>query len=204
VYVSDSAGQRVERSNGRIDPEDPFALVVPLPVLFEGDFTVTYTAATVGSSTILSDSYVFTIDLPNPVLSLNVPSNGEAFTAGPVPVRLETRYIDFNVYGSVVRLYVDGGLYREWAGLRTSIEGLQPGVHQVRTVLVQFGQEVPDTSTTVYIAIRRPGSEPTNDADVSLPPEPGAQLSLLQMVGLGIIIAGLVGVGIYLGRGIEP
>ena len=90
IRVTDDEGEQVDRGNGRIDPADPFALIVELPVLFEGEFTVTYTAATVGSSTILSDSYTFAIDLPNPVLNLNVPANGQAFDPGPVPVRLET------------------------------------------------------------------------------------------------------------------
>jgi methionine-rich copper-binding protein CopC len=208
LHVSDKGGARVEKSNGHIDPADAFALVVSLPVLFEGQYTVSYTAATVGSSTVLADTYTFTLDLPNPILNLSIPGNGEAFAPGPVPVRLETRFVDFNVYESRVRLYVDGHLYREWTGLRASVDGLQPGVHEIRTVLVQVNQEVPETSTTVYIAIKRPdmtaASAPDGAFDIPSLQTSVSYWSLAQLVELAVVVVILLGAGIWLGRGTAP
>lgn len=208
LHVTDKDGAPVEKSGGRIDPANPFALVVPLPVLFEGQYSVTYTAATVGSSTILADKYSFTLDLPSPILNLTVPTNGQAFHAGPVPIRLESRYVDFSVYQSRVRLYVDGHVYREWDGLRASVDGLQPGVHEIRTALVQVDQEVPDTSTTVYIAITRPdpGAIDPQPETVDMP-KLTTSLSYMSMPGLAELVVTviiLLGAGIWLGRGSTP
>ena len=199
LHVVDQNQVPVEKGSGHIDPANPFALVASLPVLFEGQYTVSYTAATVGSSTILEGTYTFTLNLPEPVLSLTFPTNGEAFQPGPVPIRLETRFIDFNVYESRVRLYVDGHLYREWPGLRASVDGLLPGVHEIRTVLVQVGQEVPDTSTTVYVAITRPDAFAVAAIPEAFEPQT-LSLSSIHLGELAILVVVLLGLGLWLGR----
>lgn len=203
LHVTDKDGKPVGRGDGHIDSADSFSLVITLPVLFEGTYTVSYTAATVGSSTILADTYTFTIDLPDPILNLAVPTNGQSFQPGPIPVRLETRFIDFNVYQTRVRLYVDGHPYREWPGLRATIDGLQPGVHEIATVLVRGDQEVPDTRTTIYVAIQRPDAAdgPRAPGGSGLPT---LQLTLSQLAGLAVLILTLVAAGAWLGRSVTP
>ena len=196
ISVHNEAGKRIDLSDGRIDPENPTALVASLPLLFEGKFTVRYVAALLGSSVTLADNYEFTLDLPDPVVDLVSPSNGQAFAAGPIPIRLKTQYVDFNAYNRRIRLYVDGALYTEIQGAKASLDGLTPGVHQIRSILIQLDdQEVAETSTTVYIAVKRPS--PANKA--SAPPiAPAMTLSLA--VGL-ILSSGLMLVGgIWLGR----
>jgi len=207
LHVTDTNGAPVEKGDGHIDPADPFSLVVSLPVLFEGQYTVSYTAATVGSSTILADNYNFTLDLPNPVLDLVSPNNGEAFDAGPISIRLRSRFVDFTLYDSRVRLFVDGHLYREWQGLHATVDGLQPGVHEIRSVLVQVGGEVPDTSTTVYIAVKRPdpGTAGDSSGEIDMPelPMPSPVSSTLQLAEVALAVIVLLGLGFWLGRGLD-
>jgi hypothetical protein len=101
-----------------------------------------------------------------------------------------------------VRLYVDGQLYREWAGLRASVDGLAPGVHELRTVLVQFdNQELPETVTTITIAVARPDPD---RAGLISPPTPPVHLSPGQIAGLVALTLGLFAAGFWLGRAVHP
>jgi len=201
ITVSNDAGARIDLGDGRIDPENPLALVVTLPLLFEGTFTVDYSAALLGSSVTLADKYQFTLDLPDPIVNLVSPRNGQAFQPGPILVRLRTQYIDFAAYNRRMRVYVDGSQAEEFRGLRTQLDGLAPGVHQVRTVLVQLNdQEVSDTSTTVTITV----VDSTPGADTRIVSRPtsssGPPLALSIVVGLILVSILMLAGGYWLGR----
>ncbi len=201
ITVSNAAGKRIDLGDGRIDPHNPDVLVVSLPLLFEGKFTVRYTASLLGSSVTLADQYEFTLDLPDPIVDLKSPANGQSFRSGAIPIRVQTRFVDFSAYNRRIRLYVDGKLQAELTNLRTTVTGLSPGVHQIRTVLVQLDeQEVPDTSTTVYVAIAQPDSNadefPGERGRSDSVPEP----TLSVIVGLILVSALMLGIGIWLGR----
>jgi methionine-rich copper-binding protein CopC len=202
LSVTNGAGDRVDNQDSRVDPGNRFELVVTLPPLLEGQYTVTYAAASVGSSTIFMGSYQFTIDLPDPVITLVTPKNGQVFDPGPVPVEFQTQYIDFSEDNSRIRLYVDGALYAELHQMTGQITDLPPGVHELRIVLGKFdGQELPETSSTLYIVIANPDPETAGWAAAAVaPPDPGLQLTPLQLVGVVAAMLVLLGIGLWLGR----
>jgi hypothetical protein len=200
--VSNAAGERVDNQDGRVDPSDRFQLVVRLPPLVEGPYTVNYAVASVGSSTILKGNYQFAIDLPDPVITLVTPKNGQVFDPGPVPVEFQTQYVDFSENNSRIRLYVDGALYAEFYELKGQITDLSPGVHELRVVLGQAeGQELPETSSTLYIVIANPDPETAGRAAAAVaPPDPGLQLTPLELTGVIAALLALLGTGLWMGR----
>jgi methionine-rich copper-binding protein CopC len=205
ISVNNAEGTQIDNHDGRIDPTNQFVLVVTLPELPEDQYTVNYVAASVGSSTTLAGSYQFTIDFPDPVITLVEPKSGQVFDPGPVPVEIQTQYIDFAADDSRVRVYVDGALYMEMRGLTGQITDLPPGVHELRLVLAQFGgREIPETSSTQYIVIARPDPELAGrEAAAVAAPDPGLQLTPLELMGILLATAALLGIGLWLGRAQE-
>ena len=200
IRVFNSLGDPIDFGNGGINPNNTHELAVGLPLLFEGTYRVEYEASLLGSSITLAESYEFMLDLPDPIVNLVSPASGQAYASGMViPIRLRTQYVDFSAYNRRLRLYVDDQPHGEFRDLRTSVEGLSPGVHKIRVVLVQLGdQELPDTSTTVYISIMRPASSgPQSDYtptfDVSLSTAVGAVLLVILMLIAGISLGRLNG-----------
>jgi hypothetical protein len=158
--------------------------------LLEGQYTVNYQIATVGESTVLVGSYTFLLDLPDPILNLETPGNGAGVPEGPVRLVMQSQFIDFSLYDRRIRVYVDGSQIAEIKSFRHVINDLEPGIHEIRTVLTQFeDEELQNTSTTIYIAVapQDPGQiEPSLIVDSPL------DLSALQWAGLalGMMISG--------------
>jgi methionine-rich copper-binding protein CopC len=203
LSVTSEAGARVDNQDSHIDPNNRFELVVTLPPLPEGHYTVTYVVASVGSSTILTGGYPFMIDLPNPVITLVTPKPGQVFNPGPVPIEFQTQYVDFSKDNSRIRLYVDGALYAELHQLAGQITDLPVGVHELRIVLRQSnGNELPETSSKLYIAIANPDPEIAGRESAAIaPPDPGLQLTPLQLAAVIATMLLLLGIGLWLGRG---
>lgn len=201
VQVLDEEGERVDNEDAHVRPENRHTLVVTLPPLFEGVYTVTYTAAGAGDSTLAVGSYQFTVDLPSPRLALLTPVNGQAFESGSIPLQMQVEFFDFGLYNNRIRVYVDGELDAELRSLEYEIEGLEPGVHEITTVLAQFeDQELPETAITVYIAVARPEPELTEgQAAAVASPDAGLQLSLPQVILLAAVTLLLLAVGVRLG-----
>jgi len=202
LSVTNEAGDRVDSQDSLVDPNNRFELVVTLPELPEGPYTVSYVAASVGSSTTLAGDYQFTTDFPDPVIRLTTPRGSQVFEPGPIPLELETQFVDFAVDNTRVRIYVDGALYTELRGLVGQIDDLSPGVHELRIVLTQFErQELPETSSTMYIVVAHPDPEIAGRAAAALAPaDPGLQLSLLQVVGVILATLVLLGIGLWMGQ----
>ena len=205
LSVSDEAGTWVDNQDSQVDPNNRFEMVVTLPELSEGQYTVHYIAASVGSSTTLTGSYQFTIDFPDPVIELISPQGEQVFEPGPIPLQLQTQYVDFTTDNSRIRVYVDGALYIELRGLTGQITDLAPGVHEIRIVLTQLErQELPETSSTLYIVIARPDPELAGrKAAAVAPPDPGLHLTLLQWIGVILATLILLSLGFWLGRAAE-
>lgn len=202
LSVTNEAGDRIDNQDSRIDLDNRFELVVTLPPLPEGQYTVTYVVASVGNSTILAGSYSFTIDLPDPVITLVTPKPGQVFDLGPVPIEFQTQYVDFSKDDSRIRLYVDGALYAEMHQLTGQITDLPAGVHELRIVLRQSdGCELPATSSTLYIAIANPDPEISGrEAAAVAPADPGLQLTPLQLAAVIATMLLLLGIGLRLGN----
>jgi methionine-rich copper-binding protein CopC len=202
LSVTSEAGDRVDNQDSQIGPNNRFELVVTLPPLPEGRYIVMYVVASVGSSTILTGSYQFIIDLPNPAISLVTPKPGQVFNPGPVPIEFQTQYVDFSKDNSRIRLYVDGALYAEMYQLTGQITDLPAGVHELRIVLRQAdGREPPGTSSTLYIAIANPDPEIAGrEAAAIAPGDPGLQLTPLQLVAVIVATFVLLGIGLWLGN----
>jgi hypothetical protein len=67
---------------------------------------------------------------------------------------------------------------------------------------------VPETSTTVYIAIMRPDpaalGQPTGTVEMPSLQTPLSLMSLAQLIELAVVAVVLLGAGIWLGRGPTP
>ncbi len=202
IWVTNEAGERVEHGDASISPTNRRRASVTLPPLPEGRYTVHYTAASLGGSTLSVGSYLFTVDLPDPALILHSPVNGQSFEPGPIRLDMQVSFFDFAHNNNRIRLYIDGELVDELRTLSHEIEGLEPGVYELKLVLAQFDdQELPDTAITVYVAVAQPDAEMQGrQAAAVAPPDPGLQLTPWQRVALIGLTLILLAVGIMLGR----
>ncbi|MBN1312757.1 MAG: copper resistance protein CopC [Anaerolineae bacterium] len=202
LSVTNEAWDRVDNQDSHIDPNNRFDLVVTLPELSEGPYIVTYVVASVGSSTTLAGDYQFTIDFPDPVVRMVVPHGEQVFEPGPIPLEFQTQFVDFSADNTRIRIYVDGALYTELQGSMGQISYLTPGVHELRSVLTQFErQELPETSSTMYIVVAHPDPELAGrEAAAAAPADPGLQFTLLQWAGVILTTLALLGAGWWLGR----
>ena len=202
AQVNDESGKRVDLDDAHVDPANRFNLIVSLPPLPEGHYTVAYSVTGLGSSVILSNGYQFNIQLPVPTLSMVAPVNGQAFEEGLIPLEMQVQYFPLDAPGNRILLYVDGTLTRRLHTLTYNITGLEPGVHEIKTVLARSGnQELPSTINTAYIAIAQPDVETRGRELAAIaPPDPGLQLSALQWIGVAGLTAILLAVGFVLGR----
>jgi methionine-rich copper-binding protein CopC len=202
IRVTDEAGEQVDDGDAQVSADDRHILSVSLPLVVEGTYTVTYTAAGLGYSTVTMGSYPFTVDLPPSRLMLEVPVDGQAFESGPVPLEMSVEFFDFGLYGNRIRVYVDGELHTELRTLTYQLDQLTPGVHEITVVLAQFeDQELPDTAITVHVAIAQPGSsEGSQGADDELTPP---EISPV-MAGAAIVLAlVLLALGVWLASALE-
>jgi methionine-rich copper-binding protein CopC len=202
IRVTDEAGERVDDGDAHLLSDDRHTLTVNLSLLIEGIYTVSYTAAGLGYSTVAAGSYSFVVDLPPARLMLERPVDGQAFESGSVPLEMDVAFFDFGLYDNRIRVYVDGELEAELRALTYEIDRLEPGVHEITVVLSQFeDQELSDTATTVHIAIAQPDpdGEP-QQADM----EPTAPQIGPVMAGMAIILAlVLLALGVWLGSALE-
>jgi methionine-rich copper-binding protein CopC len=194
-------GKRVDNGDVHIDPSNLYAVAVSLPEVFEGRYTVRYVVNSIGESITAVGHYSFVLDLPAPIVRLSSPLSGQSFAPGPVPVQIETRFASLETGDSTIRIYVDGALVENIHSMSYSLEGLSPGVHEVRVVLIQSGnQEVPETSNLVYIAITRPDLEIIGrELAAQHEPDPGLQLDFWQIMALTVATGILLGLGLWLG-----
>lgn len=202
VWVTNEAGERIDKGDAAVDPSNRFAVFVSLPLLPEGLYTVSYAAVGLGDSTITVGDFQFAIDLPPPRLALKTPVNGQAFECGPVLLEMQVGAFDFEFYNNRIRVYVDGELRTELRELTYEVEGLEPGVHEIRVVPTQFeDQELPEAAITVYIAIAQPTPQPEGGEQIATTaPDSDLQLTPSQWgvaVALGLF---LLGVGLWLGQ----
>ncbi len=205
IRVLDAEDRRVDNKDVLVNPANRFEVSVTLPALADGVYTVHYTAAALGGSTVAVGSYTFSIALPDPRLLLLTPVDGQAFEPGPVALEMQVEFFDFELYNSRIRVYADGELRDEVRGLAYQIEGLEPGVHEVKVVLARFeDQELEDTANVVHVAIAQPDEEMEGrEVAAGMPPDPGLQLTTLQWVGVTALTLLLLGVGVWLGRSPE-
>jgi methionine-rich copper-binding protein CopC len=202
IRVVDGEGKRVDNKDARVDPANRFEVSATLPPLVDGEYTVEYTATALGGSTMLVGSYTFTINLPGPTLALLTPVDGQAFESGTIPLELGVEFFDFKLFENRIRVYVDRKLRAELRGFDYEIEGLSPGVHEIRVVLARLeDEELDDTAIVVRVAVARhdevmEGWESARLAE----PDHGLQLSLPELVGVVAATILLLAVGIWLGR----
>lgn len=201
VEVTNEAGDALNITRGQIDPEDRARLTVNVDPLPEGRYRVAYNALGVGGSTVGVGFFEFTVDLPDPRLVIAAPVDGAAFSAPVVPLEFEVQFFDFGQYNNHINLYVDGQLVEELRALDYTVEGLAPGVHQIRATLARFeDEELPDATSTIIIAIAQPDIEQAGrEAAAVAPPDPGLRLTVPQWIGLLVLLALLLGLGIWLG-----
>lgn len=202
ITVSNEGGERFDREDGHVDPTNRFVLTATLDPLPEGRYTVVYHAASPGNSTITAGQYQFVVDLPDPSLEMLSPVSGQAFDGPVIPVEVQVHHFDFGLYDNRVRVYVDDKLYTELRHTRGLVEGLAPGVHEIKTVLARFeGEELPDTASVAYIAIAQPDAETEGRIlAAAAPPDPGLQLTPHQWAGVVVLTLALLGAGVWLGR----
>ena len=201
VEVANEAGDTFNVDSGQLDRNNQARLVVEIAPLPEGRYRVSYNAVGVGGSTVGVGTFEFIIDLPDPRLVIAAPVDGTAFTEPVVPMQFEVQYFDFGLYDNRIRLYVDGILVEELRTLNYTIQGLPPGVHTIRVTLARFeDEELPDTTSTVTIAIAQPDIEQAGrEAAAVAPPDPGLRLTVSQWIGVIVLSLILLGAGIWLG-----
>jgi len=202
VEVTNEAGETFNTNNGKIDPDNRARLLTAVQALPEGRYRVTYNAVGIGSSTVSVGSFNFTIDLPEPTLSIISPVDGEAFTNPIILMQFEVQFFDFGRYDNRIGLYVDGDKVEEIQSLDYTLEGLSPGVHEIRAVLLRFeGEVLPETASAVTIAIAQSDVELAGrEAAAEAPPDPGLQLTVLQWIGIIGLTGILLGAGFWLGK----
>lgn len=200
--VTNDAGDTFNTNNGKIDPDNRARLLTAVQALPEGRYRVTYNAVGIGSSTVSVGFFDFTIDLPEPTLSIISPIDGDAFTTPTIPLEFGVQFFDFGRYNNRIGLYVDGEKVEELRSLNHTLEGLSPGVHEIRAVLLRFEDEtLPETTNVVTIAIAQSDVELAGrEAAAEAPPDPGLQLTMLQWIGVIGLTGVLLGAGFWLGR----
>lgn len=202
VKVNNEAGERVDLMDAHVDPANAFTVVVSLPPLPEGRYQVFYNVSSLGGSTTLASGYSFSIDLPAPTLEMLLPLNGDAFDTPSLPLRLQTGYFDLAQPENSVHLYVDGTLFARLSVLEYQIEGLAPGVHEIKAVLARSEEELPETAKVVYIAVAQPDPESEGRELAALaPPDEGLRLTPPQWMLVIVMVILLLG-GFWLGRSV--
>lgn len=201
IRVTGGSGDLVETGDARVDPINRAVITAALPLLVEGTYTVTYTALGVGNSTVLVGAYQFTVDLPPPRLALLEPVDGQAYQTGTIPLKMQVDYFEFSQYENRIRVYVDGNLEAELRSLDYELIRLEPGVHEIRTVLAQFeDQELPETTIIVNIAVAQPNIESGGKQSIDDTAHTGARLTFWQTSALVLLGAALLLLGIWLGK----
>lgn len=192
----------VQAGPARINPTNRFEVSLPLPPIVSGVYTVRYTAMGLGDSTMTVGEYTFNLELPTARLDLLAPVDGQAIQQDSVELTMQIEFFDFNQFDGRIRVYVNGTLDAEVRALDYTIQGLEPGVHEIRTVLARFkDEELPDTETVVYIAVAQRDEEIIGrEMAAAAQPNPGLQLTPGQTIAVIALTAALLVLGAWLGR----
>jgi methionine-rich copper-binding protein CopC len=201
LIVINQAGERVDGDDATVDRNDPTRVRVSLPALPEGEYFVSYAVAELSPvdppSFDSGGSYRFTVATPPPTLQLVEPVGGQGFPTGDIPLKTRTDFFELAWPDNQILIYVDGKLQAALNGNEYLIKGLEPGVHELRVVLSQGGQELPDTEIVAYIAVGLPDPEAEGRRLAAVaPPDPGLRLTPLQLIGV------LIGAGLALAAGL--
>jgi methionine-rich copper-binding protein CopC len=203
IQVMNDQGQRVDDGSMLFDRADRRHASVRLKPLVEGIYTVVYSVTTLGGSVSSVEAYSFTLDLPDATLELVAPVNGTAYRVGDsVSLNMRTQFFEFGFYENRIRIYVDDQLHAEIESVNYDLTGLEPGVHEIKTVLTQFdGQELPDTEILVTVAVANadPEAEGLRQA-AQAAPDAGLKLTALQLLGIITATGGLLAAGLWLGN----
>ena len=201
VTVRSLEGEYFNETDGAVNPDNRFTLSVPIAPLPEGRYRVSYQVTSLGGSTFITGRYEFSIDLPEPRLELLEPVSGQGFESPRIPLEMRVHYFDFGQYNNRVHVYLDGEKVAEVQGESYVLEGVEPGVHELTTVLARFEEEeLPDTAQTVTIAVGQPGSDRPAAEQASAPTGSEFGLGLENWPLVAALPLVLLGVGIWLGR----
>lgn len=207
LTVVDAVGVHVDNSDAHLLASDQATLVVSLPPLDEGLYTVTYTITDLASQTTTSDSYQFALNFPTPQIRLVSPPDGAGFEENSaVKIEVDTGNFDLVEWKHAWRLYLDGNPIATTRQPTYYLRELDEGVHELRVILVApDGVELNNTRSTTYIAIGQPDPLARQIAvAATAPPDPGLTLSTNEAILLAIIAAVCLGAGILLGRHSTP
>ena len=200
-YPDGVEGEYFNETDGAVNPDNRFTLSVPIAPLPEGRYRVSYQVTSLGGSTFITGRYEFSIDLPEPRLELLEPVSGQGFESPRIPLEMRVHYFDFGQYNNRVHVYLDGEKVAEVQGESYVLEGVEPGVHELTTVLARFEEEeLPDTAQTVTIAVGQPGSDRPAAEQASAPTGSEFGLGLENWPLVAALSLVLLGVGIWLGR----
>lgn len=201
VGVRSSTGETLDNQDSSIDPTNPNRVSVTLPVLPPGAYVVEYTAVSRDDAATIIGSFGFVIVSPPPALTLLSPSNGEVLADGAALIEVTVDGFDLSEEANGIRLYVDGEVEAEVNDLTYSLRGLAPGVHQIQVVLARAGEDLGETMATVYVAVPQPDPEAEGRLVAMMAePDPGLQLTPLQIALVTALAAAIFVGGVWLGR----
>jgi len=205
LSVLDAQGNSVTAELPHFRQSERYVITLPLPSLPNGIYTVRYRVQSIGGSPLVEGVYQFTLALPPPRLLMVAPVDGQAFEQGAIEVRFRTEAVDFALYDTRIRLYVDDAPITELRTLSYMLEGLGSGVHEIRAVLERSGEELPETTNVAYIALAQPDQEYSGRITAALaPPDSGLILPPWVLVGTVLLTLILLVVGYLLGRAVPP
>src|SRR5690606_14858204 len=193
-------GEYFNETDGAVNPDNRFTLSVPIAPLPEGRYRVSYQVTSLGGSTFVTGRYEFSIDLPEPRLELLEPVSGQGFESSRIPLEMRVHYFDFGQYNNRVHVYLNGEKVADVQGEPYVLEDVQPGVHELTTVLARFEEALPDTAQTVTIAVAQPEAGRPAAEQASTPARSEFGLGLENWPLVAALSLVLLGVGIWLGR----
>lgn len=201
LTVVDAIGRPVDRANAHLEPNNPRVLVVGLPPLEEGLYTVSYVVTALDTQISAGGSYQFALDFPEAQLRFVSPQDGAWLTPGILEFEIDSGSFDLVVWEHSWRLYIDGQERFTTQQDAFVVAGLEEGIHEVQAVVINAdGEELPATTTVIHIGI---DANAAADVPVAIGQElvdPGLPLTVAQQIGGGIVLIVLLGAGMWLGR----
>lgn len=213
LRVSTLEGERLGEGEDIVEMSNRLVLRMEIPPLPEGRYRVSYQAASVGGSTLSAGSYEFAVDLPEPRLELRQPVNGQSFDGSSVPLRMRVHFFDFDMFDNRIHVYLDGEKVQEARSQLVTLEGIEPGVHEVRVVLARLeDEELAETAQHVTVAVARPAPEAAADGGSGTGAEASLALSVMDRLSLSgerwpiatLLAVVLLAAGFVLGRAARP
>lgn len=202
LRVVDAVGVHVDNADTQIFSGDRTTLVVSLPPLEEGLYTVIYTVTESETGMTTSDSYQFALDFPTPQIRILSPPNGAGFQGEKVTVEIDTGAFDLAFWQYWWRLYLDDREVTTTRDPSVTLDDLEPGPHEIRAVLVnQEDTELHSTQTAIHVAVGLPDPEAEElEMAATGPGAPGPTLSQTEAILLAVVVIICLGAGIAVGR----